>query len=119
MAKKAMKLVMADGSNVVKQVPKVKAVHPFGSKILVEALKASEVLGTTLAVDGVSSETGDAPQAYIVELGPSVPEESGLKVGQRVYWEGKGMAVKDPRAEEDRIRALLEISNIRAIIEEE
>jgi len=118
MTKKVTKLVMPDGSNVVKQVPKVKAVHPFGSKILVEALKASEVLGTTLAVDGINSDTGDAPQAYIIELGPSVPEDSGLEVGQRVYWEGKGMAVKDPRAEEDRVRALLEISNIRAIIEE-
>ena len=116
MNKKVTKLFMPDGSVAVTQVPKIKAVHPFGSKILVEALKSSEVLGTMLAVDG--SDTGDAPQAYIVELGPQVPEESGLKVGQRVYWEGKGMAVKDPRANSDRIRALLEISNIRAIIEE-
>ena len=118
MSKKAVKLVMPDGTDVVTQIPKVKGVHPFGSKILVETLKASEVMGTSLAVDHAGADTGDAPQAYIVELGPQVPEDSGLKVGQRVYWEGKGMAVKDPRAEHGRVRALLEISNIRAIIEE-
>lgn len=118
MAKKASKLVMPDGSEATTQVPSIKAVHPFGSKILVETLKASEVLGTHLAVDQTNTDTGDAPQAYIVELGPQVPKDIGLEVGQRVYWEGKGMAVNDPKTEKGRVRALLEISNIRAIIEE-
>ena len=60
---------------------------------------------------------GGAPQAYIVELGPQVNEESGLAVGQRVYWNGKGVPVEDPRSN-GRVRALLEIHNIQAIIEE-
>lgn len=112
------KLIVPD-SVLRGNTPSIKAVHPFGSKVLVECLKPSEVMNTTLSVDHANSDTGDAPQAYIIALGPKVEEDMGLKVGQRVYWEGKGMAVKDPNARNDRVRALLEISNIKAIIEEE
>jgi hypothetical protein len=100
-----------------KDVPKIKAVHPFGSKILIEVLKPDEVLGTKLYL-GDRTEVDGAPQAYIVELGSTVSKESGLEVGQRIFWEGKGTPVQDPRAKNDRIRALLEISNVKAIIEE-
>ena len=108
-----------DGKEVVKRVPKVRAVHPYGSKILVEVLNADEVMGTNLFVSD-TTDSGDAPQAYILELGPQVDEESGLCVGQRIYWEGKGLAVNDPRGQESgRVIALLEIHNVRAVIEEE
>lgn len=99
-------------------VPRIKAVHPFGSKILVEVLRPEEQLGTSLFVDDKTKVDG-APQAYIVELGPQVPPECGLKVGQRIYWEGKGVAVEDPRTTNKRVRALMEVSLIKAIIEEE
>ena len=99
------------------QVPKIKAVHPFGSKILIEVLKPDECMGTSLYISEQTQVDG-APQAYIVELGPEVKPESGLQVGQRIYWEGKGTPVGDPRCTNGRVRALLEIHNIRAIIEE-
>lgn len=99
-------------------LPKVKAVHAFGSKILVEVLRADEIIGTRFHI-GNNVEPDGAPQAYIVELGPTVAADSGLKVGQRVYWTGKGTEIKDPRTTDGRIRALLEIANVLAIIDEE
>lgn len=100
------------------ELPKITAVKPAGSKILVECLKPDEVMGTKLYVREDTKLDG-APQAYIVELGPSVAEDSGLAVGQRVYWTGNGTPVQDPRAQHGRVRALLEIHNVIAIIEDE
>jgi len=109
-----------DGNEVSsrKAVPKVKAVHPYGSKILVECLNNKELIDTNLFIPDDTAPS-DAPQAYILELGPQVDEASGLAVGQRIYWEGKGLAVNDPRSEKSgRVVALLEIHNVRGIIEE-
>jgi co-chaperonin GroES (HSP10) len=104
------------GNNTQKKAPKIAGVHPFGSKILVEVLTAEETMHTNLFISENTTDDG-APQAYIIELGPGVAADSGLKAGQRVYWNGKGTAVSDPRSE--KIRALLEVHNIQAIIEEE
>lgn len=98
-------------------LPKIKSVHPHGSKILVEILGIKEILGTKLHI-GDNEQVDGAPQAYIIEIGPCLDKDSGLKVGQRVYWSGKGTQVQDPNANFGRVRALLEISNILAIIEE-
>lgn len=100
-------------------LPKVKGVSPFGSKILVEILRDDEIIGTNLYMGKANGATDGAPQAVIVKLGPSIDASSGLKEGQRVYWTGKGTAISDPRTEEGRTRALLEVSNVLAIIEEE
>lgn len=117
------KLITPAGSEIALPVsathkaPKIKGVHPFGSKILVEALNPDEVLGTNLFV-GKDTQVEGAPQAYIVELGPQIPADSGLQVGQRIYWTGKGTQVSDPR-QTNRVRALLEPHNVMAIIEED
>lgn len=99
-------------------LPKISAVHPFGSKILVEVLRADEIMGSNLIVSEKTQVDG-APQAYILEIGPSIQADSGLKVGQRIYWTGRGTEVKDPRENKGRVRALLEVSNILAVIDEE
>jgi co-chaperonin GroES (HSP10) len=104
------------GTTAQKKAPKIAAVHPFGSKILVEVLTAEETMHTSLFISENTTDEG-APQAYIIELGPGVATESGLREGQRVYWNGKGTAVNDPRS--SKVRALLEVHNIQAIIEEE
>lgn len=102
-------------------LPKVKGVEPFGSKILVEILRDDEIMGTQLLI-GAGKGTGatdGAPQAYIVKLGPGITEDTGLKVGQRIYWTGRGTQVSDPQTAEGRVRALLEISNVLAVLEED
>ena len=104
------------GVNTQKKAPKIKAVHPFGSKILVEVLSAEETIQTSLFVSETAMDEG-APQAYIIEVGPGVSPETGIKVGQRIYWSGKGTSINDPRSK--KIRALLEVHNIQGLIEEE
>lgn len=96
-------------------IPKIKAVHPFGSKILVEMLKADEMLGTSLYIEE-NTKVDTAPQGYVVEVGEDL-KNSGLE-GKRVYWEGRGIPVEDPRSNNGRVRAILEVHNIKAIIEE-
>jgi co-chaperonin GroES (HSP10) len=112
------KIVGINGGEIStrKAAPKVVAVHPFGSKILVEVLEAEDLLDTSLFIPE-GTESDGAPQAYIIEMGPQVNPDCGLKVGQRVYWSGKGTAVADPR-QTKRTRALLEVHNIQGIIEE-
>lgn len=111
------RIIGANGKELKASLPKVAGVHPFGSKLLVEVLKADELLNTKLIVSDKTTLDG-APQAYIVELGPQVSAESGLKTGQRIFWTGKGTQIEDPRGTNGRVRALLEVSNILAIIDE-
>lgn len=113
-------IVMPDGQPAVAEIPKIKGVHPTGSKILIETLTGRELNPTILEIpDGAEADEG-SNQAYIIALGPAMPDDSGLEVGQRIYWEGRGMPVEDPRTKPGgRIRAILEIHNVKAIIEEE
>jgi hypothetical protein len=111
------KLVVPENVAISTTPKKIKAVHPFGSKILVEMLKPDEILGTTLYIDD-KTKIDTAAQGYIVEVGAGL-SDSGIQVGQRVYWEGRGIPVEDPRSDNERVRAILEIHNIKAIIEEE
>jgi hypothetical protein len=112
-------IISTDGEELRSHVPAVKAVHPTASRVLIEIIEARELIKTELHLpEGTAADDG-APQAYIIELGPGVPEECEYKVGQRVYWEGKGTPVQDPRGTPNRLRALLEFSNIKALIEEE
>ncbi len=110
-------ILMPTLEEIRKPLPKIKAIHPYGAKLLVEILRGDEILGTNLHI-GEKTDIGGAPQALIIEMGPCVPAEAGLQVGQRIYWSGKGTQIEDPNTENKRVRALLEINNILAIIEE-
>jgi hypothetical protein len=112
-----MSIIGVNGQELRAALPKAKAVHPFGSKILVEILKADEIMGTSLHISENTQMDG-APQAYITEMGPNVAPDCGLAVGQRIYWSGKGTQIENPGCTTDRVNALLEISNVLAIIEE-
>lgn len=99
----------------MKKTSKIVAVKPTLSLILVEHLKADEVNQSSLIVN----ENADygAPQAYIIELGPSVPPESGLSVGDRVLLQGSYIPVpnfdRHPRE-----RGLVEMHNVKAVLKE-
>jgi|LakMenE18May11ns_1017448.scaffolds.fasta_scaffold9756268_2 hypothetical protein len=112
------KIVDATGKELRAALPKAKSVRPFGSKMLVEVLRADEIMGSSLHISENATVDG-APQAYITAMGPNVPEDCGLEVGQRVYWTGRGTEIENPACTTGRINALLEISNILAIISEE
>lgn len=116
MAKKS-KIVGASGEELKTRCPKMAAVHPFGSLVMIELLGADDLNDTSLHLPDNTVVDDGAPQAYIVELGPKVSEESGLEIGQRIYWQGNCIPVNDPRS--SRVRGLLEMHQIKGLIEEE
>lgn len=115
MAKK--KLIDVAGGELKSSTPKVKAVRPYGSTILVEMLNAEEALGTGLAL--AKGTSIGAPQAYILAFGSRVnPEEAGVKIGDRVMLQGTYVPVVN-FDHSDRQKGIVEIHNIKAVIEEE
>ena len=117
MAKKST-IVGASGETLKSTCPRMSAVHPFGSTVLIELLTAEDLNETSLHLPENTVVDDGAPQAYIVELGPKVANDSGLEVGQRIYWNGTCIPVNDPRAN-GRVRGFLEIHQIKGLIEEE
>lgn len=111
----AKKLVI-EGPNgeSLSHVPSIKAVKPCGSCILVEMLNPDEALGTKLYVKD-DADCG-APQAYIVALGPKL-ETDLVKVGDRVLLQGTYVPVMNYDGHH-RKRGVVEIHNIKAILEE-
>ena len=110
-------IVGASGEELKTCCPPMKAVHPMGSLVMIELLGAEDLNNTSLHLPDNTVVDDGAPQAYIVELGPKVAEDSGLEVGQRIYWQGNCIPVNDPRGK--RVRGLLEIHQIKGLIDEE
>lgn len=105
--------------NEEKQLPPpslIQAIHPFGSTVLVEMLTKQESVGTKLWIRE-DSDVG-AEQGYVLELGPSLkPEECRLKVGDRVILQGTYVPIMN-YDQHPRKRGIVELHNIKAIIEE-
>lgn len=102
---------------VESQVPKLKAVKPFGSTILVEMLNADEALGTKIYVNK-DAQVG-APQAYVLALGPKLASEDvGLKVGDRVMLQGSYVPIPNFDGNK-RQRGVVELHNVKAVLVEE
>lgn len=98
-------------------VPGVKGLKPFGSSILIEHLTPQEIMGTDLYV-GDDAKTDTAPQGYIIALGPKVDSSIGLKVGDRVIVQGNFVPVPTLNGNK-RVHGIIEVHNIKAILEEE
>jgi hypothetical protein len=110
-------IVDESGQAISVTAPKIKAVHPFGSSVLVEMLKPDEVLNTKLYV-GAKADSGSAPQGYVLELGPNLKsEEIGLRAGNRVILQGTFIPVINFDGNK-RERGIVELHNIKAVIEE-
>lgn len=97
-------------------VPKVVEIRPMGSQILVELLTSQEVLGTNMIVND-QADVG-SPQAYVLEIGPSLPKDWNLNVGDRILLQGSYVPV--PKLESDKRRkGIIEVHSIKAILIEE
>lgn len=98
--------------------PKVVAVSPVGSQILVEMLSSQEILGTTLSIKE-NADVG-APQGYIKALGPNVDLKVwNFKVGDRVLLQGSYVPVRKLSEDQKRSLGLVEPHGIKAILVEE
>lgn len=97
-----------------KKVVDVKATN---HNIVVELLEADEVFNTRLEISKDSKL--EAPQAYVIDIGPSVVRENvGVQVGDRVVF--SGMMTPLPRNDHTgRRRGLIEAHAIKAVLKEE
>ena len=96
-------------------LPKIVSVKPTGSQIMVELLTAQEALGTNMIVND-QAEVG-SPQAYITAFGPGIKEDINLNIGDRVLLQGTFVPV--PKFDNNpRRRGLVEIHNVKAVLEE-
>jgi co-chaperonin GroES (HSP10) len=111
------RFVLESDNTEVPQVPKLKAVKPFGSTILVEMLNADEALGTKIIVN--KDVSVGAPQAYVLALGSKlVPGDVDLKVGDRVMLQGSYVPI--PNFDKNRRqRGIVELHNVKAVLEED
>lgn len=97
-------------------VKKIESVEPFGSQIMIEMLTPQELLGTTLEVKE-DAKLKDAPQAYVLKIGPKLPEDIGLKVGQRILFSGGFIPVPNCDGNH-RQPGLIEYHTVKAILAE-
>ncbi len=97
-----------------KKIVDVKAVN---HSIIVELLGADEVLQTTLKI--AENSKLEAPQAYIIDIGPSVIRENvGINIGDRVVF--SGMMTPLPKSDfSNRQRGVIEAHSIKAVLREE
>jgi hypothetical protein len=85
------KILNSDGSTMLASIPKVLAVRPTGSQVLVEILTAQELMGTTLTL-AENTDLKVPLQGYIRGVGPSFnPDAWGFNLGDRVLISGGGV----------------------------
>ncbi len=96
---------------------KIVDVKATGHGIVVELLGADEIIHTTLKID--ANTKVEAPQAYILDIGPSVVRENyGIAVGDRVLF--SGMMTPLPKGDfSNRQRGVIEAHSIKAVLREE
>lgn len=111
----------------VRRQPPVKAVKPLGGQVLVEVYKEEEVSPASpiflpdIAKNKGQNGVGGAPQGRVLDIGPGLPKEFGIKVGDRVLLQGSFVPLPklSDHRDGDRERALVEPHTIKAILLEE
>lgn len=78
-------LVLGNNSSV-SDLPTINSIEPYGGFVYVEVLSAQETLRTKLKLTG--STTVPVNEAYVLAVGPQVPQVYGLEVGHRVFIDG-------------------------------
>jgi len=79
-------LIYGGNGGGLSSVPKIADVSPLGTNVYVEVLSAQETMGTNLDLPGTTEVRVN--EAYVLGIGPRVPKEHGLEVGQRVFISG-------------------------------
>lgn len=67
-------------------IPEIAEIQPYGSYVYVELLSPQEVLGTKLTLTGKTQVS--IHEAYVLAVGPQVPEVYGIESGHRVFIDG-------------------------------
>jgi hypothetical protein len=98
--------------------PAIVGVKPLGTQILFEELTQKEILGTKLVLGGTTSNK-DAPQAYVLSVGPKVDPDWGIRAGQRVVISGNYTPIPECAGSHGRKMGVCEPFNIKAILLED
>jgi co-chaperonin GroES (HSP10) len=98
-------------------VPKVKDIEPIGTQVLIETLTQQEVLGTKLQLPENEVSNKQAPQGYVVGMGPKVQIDWGFGVGDRVIVTGNYTPVPEFR-KGHRSLILVDPHQIKAVLKE-
>ena len=69
-----------------RKLGKVKSIVPVGNQVLIERLTVEEATGASTILSVNSSELSN--QAIILDIGPMVPKDYGISVGDRVMLQG-------------------------------
>jgi hypothetical protein len=123
------KILSADGVSSISEgvqlfepqvslVPKVKAVIPCGSQVLVETLTVQELSGTTIAISE-KAELKVPLQGYIRAVGPNFRSADwGFGIGDRVLISGGGVIAPNyDNSERDRF--FMEPHAIKSVLVED
>lgn len=110
----------------VRRQPDIKAVRPLGAQVLVEVFLEEEVSPqSSIILPDVAKNKGDrgvggAPQGRVLDIGPGLSPEFGIKVGDRVLLQGSFVPLPKLADGRDgaRERALVEPHTIKAVLEE-
>ncbi len=95
---------------MIKKVVNAKAT---GQSVLVELLSANDVMETSLHL-GEKTKV-EAPQAYIVDIGPQVDREKfGVTVGDRIVLSGGFIPL--PKGDSGRQRGIIDVFSIKAVL---
>jgi co-chaperonin GroES (HSP10) len=113
--------------NVAKpKQPPVRAVKPLGGQVLVEVYDESELSDSSIILpDNAKGKgslgVGGAPQGRVLDIGPGLPKEFGVKIGDRVLLQGSFVPLPKlmDQRDGDRERALVEPHTIKAILLED
>ena len=115
-----MSKIFADCGGI-NTVPPIKDVKPLGTCVYVEVLSAQESMGTKLNLPGTTEVRVN--EAYVLGIGPRVPKEHGLEIGQRVFISGPivfGPNYQDYKFDVDgRKRGMVDYSAIKGMSVEE
>lgn len=119
--------LVGDDNPLVRKQPGIKAVRPLGAQVLVEVFLEEEVAPeSSIILPDVAKNKGDrgvggAPQGRVLDIGPGLPKEFGIKVGDRVLLQGSFVPLPKLADGRDgkRERALVEPHTIKAVLEEE
>lgn len=91
---------------------KIKDVRAVGYSVLVEFLTQQEAYATNIAL------RNDSTQGHVRSMGPLLDKKCGLKVGDRVIMQGLYHPVPAPEGKEDRHWGIMDLHNIKAVLEE-
>lgn len=96
---------------------KIVGAKATGQNLLVELLTTNEVMQTTLTL-GEKTKV-DVPQAYIIDIGPSVDKEKvGVNVGDRIILSG-GFVPLPKALDSDRQKGIIDCWSVKAVLKEE